>query len=174
MRMNMVLIVLGAMALLLSGLERVPQIRFRPSALFRRYFITDAVYLLTGFIAGGSAATAYFIATSGWLSHGLSLPRLSSAGLSLWVLVLLALVAIDLGNYVAHYSLHRSDWLWEFHKIHHSITMLDWLATFRSHILEQTLRRLIAPVLLILAGFSLQSVLVANAIFISWTRSEER
>ena len=165
----MMLIVLGAMALLLSGLERVPQFRFRPSALFRRYFISDVVYLVTGFIAGGSAAMAYFIAVSGWLGQSLSLPRLSSAGLSMWVLVPLALVAIDLGNYVAHYSLHRSDVLWEFHKVHHSIAALDWLATFRSHIFEQVVRRLIAPVLLILIGFPLQSALIANAIFIGWT-----
>src|SRR5262245_40605326 len=119
--MYMMAIVIGAMALLLSGLERVPQIRFRPSAFFRRYFISDVVYLLTGFIAGGSAALSYFIATSDWLGHGMSLPRLSSANLPRWLLVPLAIVAIDLGNYVAHYYLHRSDVLWEFHKVHHSI-----------------------------------------------------
>lgn len=47
--------------------------------------------------------------------------------------------------------------------------MLDWLATFRSHLLEQTVRRLIAPVLLILIGFPLAAVLIANAIFIGCT-----
>src|SRR5215216_6725999 len=98
----MMLIVLGSMALLLSGLERVPQIRFRPSALFRRYFASDVIYLITGFVAGGSAVIAYFSAASGWLGQSLSLPRLSAAGLSMWVLVPLAIVVLDLGNYVAH------------------------------------------------------------------------
>jgi sterol desaturase/sphingolipid hydroxylase (fatty acid hydroxylase superfamily) len=164
----MVLIVMGAMALLFSGLERMPQIRFRPSSLFRRYFASDIIYLVTGFIAGGSAALNYFISTSGWLGQGLNLPRLSSVILPMWLLVPLAIVAIDIGNYVAHYWLHRSDALWEFHKVHHSIPMLDWLATFRSHIIEQVFRRLLAPMLLILIGFPLEAVLIANAIFIGW------
>jgi sterol desaturase/sphingolipid hydroxylase (fatty acid hydroxylase superfamily) len=164
----MTLAILGAAALLLAGLERSAYLRFRPSAFFRRHFTGDVIYLLTGFVAGGSAATAYIVAASGWLEQSLSLPRLASAGLPVWLLVLPALVAIDLGNYLAHYWLHRSDLLWEFHKIHHSSTMLDWLATFRSHIAEQILRRLVAPVLLILIGFPLGSVLIASAIFISW------
>src|ERR1051325_466618 len=165
----MMIIVLCSMALLLATLERFPGIRFRPSALFRRYFASDVVYLVTGFMAGGSAAIAYFIAASGWLGQGLNLPRLASAGAPTWLLVPLALVVLDLGNYIAHYYLHRSDTLWEFHKVHHSIPMLDWLATFRSHIVEQGFRRLLAPVLLILVGFPLEAVLIANAIFIGWT-----
>jgi sterol desaturase/sphingolipid hydroxylase (fatty acid hydroxylase superfamily) len=165
----MMIIVLCSMALLLATLERLPGMRFRPAALFRRHFASDVIYLVTGFIAGGSAAIAYFIAASGWLGNSLSLPRLASAGLPRWLLVPLALVVLDLGNYLAHYYLHRSDVLWELHKVHHSIPLLDWLATFRSHILEQAFRRLLAPVLLILIGFPLESVLIANAIFISWT-----
>jgi sterol desaturase/sphingolipid hydroxylase (fatty acid hydroxylase superfamily) len=164
----MMIIVLCSMALLLATLERFPSLRFRPSALFRRYFASDVFYLLTGFIGGGSAVVAYFIAASGWLGQSLRLPRLSAAGLPMGLLVPLALVVIDVGNYLAHYYLHRSDVLWEFHKVHHSIPMLDWLATFRSHIIEQVFRRLVAPVLLILIGFPLEAVLIANAIFIGW------
>jgi lathosterol oxidase len=82
--------------------------------------------------------------------------------------VIFAIVMLDLGNYLAHYLLHRSDWLWEFHKVHHSIMQLDWLATFRSHLVEQALRRLLAPVLLIVVGVPIEAVLIASGIFISW------
>lgn len=164
----MTLAILGAVALLLAGLERSPYLRFRPSMFLRRYFTSDVIYLITGYVAGGAVATAYIVAASEWLGQSLSLPRLASARLPMWLLVLPALVAIDLGNYLAHYWLHRSDLLWEFHKIHHSSPTLDWLATFRSHIAEQILRRLVAPVLLILIGFPLGSVIVASTIFIGW------
>jgi sterol desaturase/sphingolipid hydroxylase (fatty acid hydroxylase superfamily) len=164
----MIMIVLGTTVILLSVLERLPQIRFKPSAFLRRYFMTDIVYLLTGYVAGGSLATLYILAASEWFGSRLGLPRLASINLPLWAAIPLALVALDLGNYVAHYYLHRSDLLWEFHKIHHSSLTLDWLATFRSHIVEQIFRRLIAPAMLILVGFPLNSVLIAGGMFIVW------
>ena len=79
-----------------------------------------------------------------------------------------ALVALDGGNYFAHWLLHRVDALWEFHKVHHSSRTLDWLATFRSHVVEQVVRRLVAPVLLVVAGLPLDAVVVAAAIFTAW------
>jgi sterol desaturase/sphingolipid hydroxylase (fatty acid hydroxylase superfamily) len=85
-----------------------------------------------------------------------------------WVQVLLALVAIDFGKYAAHWLLHRSDRLWQFHKAHHSSLELDVMATFRSHLVEQGLRRLLAPTLLIVAGAPAGAVGVAAGIFFVW------
>ena len=69
---------------------------------------------------------------------------------------------------MAHWLLHRVDWLWEFHKVHHSSPTLDWLATFRSHLVEQAFRRLVAPLLLIVAGVPLDAVALAAALFLGW------
>ena len=52
--------------------------------------------------------------------------------------------------------------------IHHSSPTLDWLATFRSHLVEQALRRLVAPLLLILAGVPVDVAGSAAAIFVAW------
>ena len=98
----------------------------------------------------------------------LGVPRLAALGLPRWVSVPLALVALDAGNYFAHWLLHRVDVLWEFHKVHHSSRTLDWLATFRSHFVEQALRRLVAPVLLVVAGFPLDTVVAAAGLFTAW------
>jgi len=43
---------------------------------------------------------------------------------------MLVLLGLDVGNYFAHYCLHRFDVLWQFHKTHHSSRELDWLANF--------------------------------------------
>jgi sterol desaturase/sphingolipid hydroxylase (fatty acid hydroxylase superfamily) len=147
------MVIPGIVAFLLTAFERFSKVRFKASPLFRSYFTTDVIYLLTGFVAGGSLGAAYIAWASGWIGDHLSLPRLPGFDLPFWLSTLLALVALDLGNYFAHYLLHRSNLLWEFHKIHHSSRTLDWLATFRSHIVEQALRRLIAPALLILVIF---------------------
>lgn len=158
----------GIVAFALAVLERFPKMRFKASPLFRRYFISDVIYLLTGFVAGGSLGAAYIAWASGWIGGHLALPRPPEFDLPLWLSTLLALVALDFGNYFAHYLLHRSSLLWEFHKVHHSSRTLDWLATFRSHVIEQALRRLIAPALLILAGFPMKTVALAGGIFIAW------
>jgi sterol desaturase/sphingolipid hydroxylase (fatty acid hydroxylase superfamily) len=155
-------------AAIIAALERFPSLRFRPSRLCRRYVASDVIYLLTGFVAGGSLAVSFVAAGSDLLGASFGVPRLSAAELPLWATAPAALVALDLGNYVSHTLLHRYPALWEFHKVHHSIETLDWLATFRSHVVEQTLRRLVAPVLLILAGFPADAVALAGGVVLAW------
>src|SRR5262245_157523 len=160
--------IIGITAFLLAAFERFSRLRFRPSPLFRRYFASDTFYLLTGFVAGGSLVVAFVATGSQWVGDWWGIPRLASANLPLWATTLLALVAIDLGNYLVHFLLHRYGALWEFHKVHHSSRTLDWLATFRSHIVEQALRRSIAPALLIIAGFPIKAAVLAGGLFTAW------
>jgi sterol desaturase/sphingolipid hydroxylase (fatty acid hydroxylase superfamily) len=163
-----VAIIACLVAVVLAALERLPGLRFRPSRLLRRHAATDVVYLLTGYVAGGSLALSFVAAASDLVGACFGVARLASLGLPLWVTAPAALVALDFGNYVAHSLLHRYGALWEFHKVHHSIDTLDWLATFRSHVVEQTLRRAVAPVLLILAGFPADAVALAAGLFLAW------
>ena len=160
--------IIGLAALLLAVVERFSVFHFRPSPLFRRYFASDVFYLLTGFVAGGSLVIAYVASSSEWIGERWGIPRLSSINLPGLATLLLALVAIDLGNYLAHFLLHRYRALWEFHKVHHSSRTLDWLATFRSHLIEQALRRLLSPALLILGGFPIKAVILAGGLFTAW------
>ena len=164
----MMLISLIVAAALVALIERLPHVRRRAQPFFRSFFVTDVFYLLTGFVAGGSIALAYIIRGSQFIVDVFAIPRLTALSLPLWLVVILALLALDAGNYGAHYCLHRFDMLWEFHKIHHSSRELDWLATFRSHLGEQVLRRLLAPALLILFGFPMKAVIIAGSLFIAW------
>jgi sterol desaturase/sphingolipid hydroxylase (fatty acid hydroxylase superfamily) len=164
----MATMILSITALVLALSERSSRLRFCPSPLFRRYFASDIFYLLSGFVAGGSLAIVYVAATSNWVGVRWGIPRLASLDWPLWVSVPLALLAVDMGNYAAHTLLHRFEPLWEFHKIHHSSRTLDWLATFRSHLIEQTLRRLLAPLLLIIVGFPLKAMILASGLFVAW------
>ena len=42
----------------------------------------------------------------------------------------------DFMEWAIHNLLHRVPWLWEFHKVHHSIQELDWIGNFRFHWME--------------------------------------
>jgi sterol desaturase/sphingolipid hydroxylase (fatty acid hydroxylase superfamily) len=154
-------------AVVLAVLERLPGLYVRPARLLRRYFATDVLYLATGFVALGVLGGWYFTSVADHAA-ALGAPRASWAGVPFAVQVLAALLAIDLGNYVAHLLMHRSDFLWEFHKAHHSSLHLDWLAAFRSHLVEQMLRRALAPLVLVLAGVPVDAALTAAGVFTAW------
>ncbi len=156
------------LALPVAALERLPALRRRRAPFFRPGLASDALYLVTGYGAGASLAAAYILEGSRWCGAALGIPRLGSAGLPLWATAPLALLALDLGNYGVHLLLHRVDALWELHKVHHSSPALDWLATFRSHLLEQALRRLLAPLLLILLGVPGDALALAYGIFLAF------
>jgi sterol desaturase/sphingolipid hydroxylase (fatty acid hydroxylase superfamily) len=156
-------------AFVLLALERVPQLRRFRLRVLRPHFWTDVVLLFVGFVAGGRLAMEYV----GWAGDAigqLGLPRLSTTSTPLWVTSAIAVVLLDFGNYVCHAAQHRFDTLWEFHKVHHSSRDLDWLATFRSHPIEQLVRRLLAPALLVAVGVPLDAVSIAAAVITAWAR----
>ncbi len=161
---NVVFVVTG---LILASFERLPGLRFRASPFLRSFFASDVFYLLTGFVAGTSLTLAFVVAASATLG-ALGMPRLSAFALPLPVSTVVALISLDFGNYVAHWLMHRYDALWEIHKIHHSSRTLDWLATFRSHFLEQTLRRLLAPLGLIVLGVPVEAAVLGAGLFNAW------
>ena len=134
--MTIALLQILAVALPIAALERIPALRFRLQPVFRRCWLTDSVYLVTGYAAGGALTLAYL----GWVLRSrnevFGSALVDVERLPTWLGIAAALVAIDFGNYLAHYLLHRVDALWEFHKVHHSSRSLDWLATFRSHLVE--------------------------------------
>ena len=46
------------------------------------------------------------------------------------------LVLADFLQWCIHNMLHRVPWLWTFHKVHHSITTMDWIGNWRFHWME--------------------------------------
>lgn len=58
------------------------------------------------------------------------------AGQPLLVQFVVFFVMKDFLEWAIHNLLHRVPWLWEFHKVHHSIQELDWIGNFRFHWME--------------------------------------
>ena len=49
------------------------------------------------------------------------------------VFTVVAFMAVDFGNFFAHWLQHKIPWLWEFHKIHHSAEVLTPITALRVH-----------------------------------------
>ncbi len=63
-----------------------------------------------------------------------------------WLLIPLAVVAMDGANWLAHYADHRLGPLWRFHALHHSQEELSVLTSFRAHPLMHTTGFLLATI----------------------------
>lgn len=50
-----------------------------------------------------------------------------------WIQFVVLLLVFDFLQWCIHNLLHRVGWLWEFHKVHHSIVEMDWIGDWRFH-----------------------------------------
>jgi sterol desaturase/sphingolipid hydroxylase (fatty acid hydroxylase superfamily) len=149
---------LTAMFLTVAALERVPRLQHRPSRFRRPWFATDVLwYLVAALAAGLSTILLRPVLTR------LSLPGASSVVATLpdALELLLAVVVFDGVFFTVHAGLHRSDLLWNVHKVHHSSHQLDFLATTRTHAFEHLVRNLPAQLVLFALGFDAGTIATA-------------
>lgn len=144
--------------------ERVPRLRFERSAFLRPHFRTDLIYFASSAVGLGLLVRAVAFRLTGVL--GVVAPGVSALPAP-WML-LTAIVVYDLGAYVSHLMLHRSESLWRTHKVHHSSPTLDWLATFRAHFVEHGLRHIASTGVLFVVGFPFWAVAAAGAVHAAW------
>lgn len=133
---------LAAISVAFAVIERLAPRRNDPGVL-RPGLATDLAYVVfNGHFLGLALAGVTVPATQaleGWASaQGLSstLHARLASGWSLTAQFVVALVVIDLLKWLVHNALHRVPWLWEFHKVHHSIEHMDWLGSMRFHFTE--------------------------------------
>ena len=74
----------------------------------------------------------------------------------LWAHLLLGFVVRDFVQWNTHRLLHRSKFLWEFHKVHHSVEQMGFAAHLRYHWMENVVYRSIEYIPLALIGIGLR------------------
>ena len=78
------------------------------------------------------------------------------------------LLATDLLQWGIHNLLHRVPFLWEIHKVHHAITTMDWIGSFRFHWMEIVVYRTLQWLPLVWLGAPDGVVLVVAVIGTAW------
>jgi len=128
------LLVVSALCLVL---ERLWPWR-REQRMLRRGFAQDLFWL---FFNGHYASI--LIASAAAVLLGWAWPAMAGAkslrllaDQPLWVQFAAFFLLKDFLEWGIHNLLHRAPWLWEFHKLHHSIEELDWIGNFRFHWME--------------------------------------
>jgi len=99
-----------------------------------------------GFLAvNGHFFSLLTAGVNGWLAlratgllqdAGLRIDASPVARWPFWAQVVVFLLASDFLQWCVHNALHRVPFLWTFHKVHHAITTMDFVGSFRFHWME--------------------------------------
>ncbi len=74
--------------------------------------------------------------------------------------LLILFVVRDFAHWNIHRLLHRVPWLWEFHKVHHSVKQMGFAAHLRFHWMETVVYRTLEFLPLALIGFGIDHVII--------------
>ncbi|MDD4991164.1 MAG: sterol desaturase family protein [Paludibacter sp.] len=92
---------------------------------------------------------------------------LNISSLPSWVQILVFFLLRDFVQFNIHRLLHRVDWLWQFHKVHHSVKEMGFAAHLRYHWVEGLVYSVLQYVPLALLGMSAQDFTIMYIITIA-------
>jgi sterol desaturase/sphingolipid hydroxylase (fatty acid hydroxylase superfamily) len=127
----------------------------RAQRRLRRGALTDLAYFaLNPFLI--NAVAALLLALLALLTSHVVPPSLRAAlSAQPWALQFVELMILsELGAYWMHRWSHEVPWLWRFHRVHHSVEELDFLAAHRQHPLEAAWLLGVANLPALLLGFA--------------------
>jgi sterol desaturase/sphingolipid hydroxylase (fatty acid hydroxylase superfamily) len=157
------LMILAVIAALLA--IEAPQIRrerrqkdYRQSYLanFGSLFLNDILLSLL-------SVSSLWMLASRYSGHGL-LSGIDSGG----VKALAAFILLDFTLYLWHRANHHFEWLWLFHKVHHSDRVMNVSTAFRLHFGEVFLTALVKAAFIVVMGVDATLVLANEAFITLW------
>ena len=83
-----------------------------------------------------------------------------------WSQFLLLFVLADFIQWNVHRWLHYSPWLWEFHKVHHSVEQMGFAAHLRYHWMETIVYKTVQYIPLSMIGFGLDDFFILHLVTI--------
>lgn len=123
--------------------------------VYKESFVTNTMaFLVNNLILAAIRASSLFLVAQQFASHGL-LANMGNGPVK-W---LLAFAFFDLAIYVWHYASHQSEYLWRFHKIHHSDKCFNVSTGFRFHVFDLMLEIIYKCIFVVVIGVDAYLVL---------------
>jgi sterol desaturase/sphingolipid hydroxylase (fatty acid hydroxylase superfamily) len=122
----------------------------------RKDFWLDGCYMYFNFfvfgfmISGLYAVLSYVFGTNGITMESASVLNLKE--LPLWSQLLIFFVINDFVQWFTHIMLHRFEFLWKFHRVHHSVTEMGFAAHLRYHWMENIFYKPLKTLAVMLIG----------------------
>ncbi len=154
-------------SLVVWGLEAIFPWR-KNQSLFRKDFWLDTFYMFFNFfllnlivlIALSNSAAAIFNDVLGLVGLSVSsFQLLDLNSLPFFVRIFIFFIVVDFVQWWTHRLLHRVEFLWNFHKVHHSVKEMGFAAHLRYHWMEPVVYNSLRYIpLAIIGGFSAKDV----------------
>lgn len=80
-----------------------------------------------------------------------------------WFKLIILFVVMDFIQWCVHILLHRVPFLWEFHKVHHSVEEMGFAAHLRYHWMETIIYKSILYIPIAMIGFGLDDYFIVHA-----------
>ncbi|MDP2099310.1 MAG: sterol desaturase family protein [Methylobacter sp.] len=147
------LAILAFIFLLIMEKKR-PHLEF-PQKVYKESLVTNtSAFLINNLILTVLRASSLFLVAQQFSSYGL-LSGLDNGPVK-W---LLAFVFFDLAIYIWHVASHKNEFLWRFHKVHHSDKSFNVSTGFRFHVFDLFLEIIYKSVFVIVIGVNAYLVL---------------
>jgi len=138
--------------------------------VFRKDFWLDGFYMffnfflfsLIGYNALSYVAVEAFNALLGWFGVT-NLVMIEVQSWPFWSQLLLMFLVADFIQWNVHRMLHRVPWMWEFHKLHHSVKEMGFAAHLRFHWMETIFYKSAQYIPLAMIGFGIQEFFIIHA-----------
>ncbi|WP_299669350.1 sterol desaturase family protein [uncultured Polaribacter sp.] len=158
-------------SLVVWGLEAIFPWR-KNQSLFRKDFWLDTFYMFFNFfllnlivlIALSNSAEEVFNDILGFVDLSVSnFQLLEINSLPFFARIFLFFIVVDFTQWWTHRLLHRFEFLWNFHKVHHSVKQMGFAAHLRYHWMEPIVYNSLRYIpLAIIGGFSAQDIAVVH------------
>ncbi|PPD03553.1 MAG: fatty acid hydroxylase [Methylobacter sp.] len=139
--------------------KRKPYRVFAKSVHKQSFFTNISAFLINNVILTVIRASSLFFIAQQFAGHGI-LSGMSDGPVK-W---LLAFALFDLSIYVWHYLSHKYEWLWRFHKIHHSDKSFNVTTGFRFHVFDLLLEIVYKCLFVVVIGVDAYLVLTIEII----------
>jgi sterol desaturase/sphingolipid hydroxylase (fatty acid hydroxylase superfamily) len=125
--------------------------------LFWNYFL----FALVAYNALSMVAVQFFNDFLGWFGIT-NMVAIHVGNLPGWVQLLIIFVLRDFMQWNIHRLYHHVDWMWEFHKVHHSTKEMGFAALLRYHWMENILYRTLEYIPLAMIGFGITDFFIVH------------
>jgi sterol desaturase/sphingolipid hydroxylase (fatty acid hydroxylase superfamily) len=174
LRWNNYLYWLIGISLFFLLLEHVAPWRKNQKAL-RPDFWLDGFYMFFNFflfsLVGYYAISTIFVeAFNSFLGSAFGVTNLVAieiASWPVWAQLLTLFVLRDFLHWNIHRLLHRVPWLWEFHKVHHSVRQMGFASHLRFHPMETVVYRTLEYLPLGMIGYGIQEFFLVHLLALS-------
>ncbi len=138
--------------------------------MFRKDFWLDAFYMFFNFFLFSLVAYNALSNVGVELFNDLlrlvgieNVVAINVESLPVWGQFLLLFLLADLIQWAVHVMLHRVDWMWKFHKVHHSVTEMGFAAHLRFHWMETIFYKTALYLPLTMIGFGIKDLFLLHA-----------